>query len=125
MTPTECYQTILQHIETHDHAEAITYALILHHWLVNRGFYPDGYPPERVDEVLKELLRPACAPNAIRTPFQSLTCYECDAGQHVTSLSQAVDEGWTEIVGDKDLTVTTHLGTCPICRLQEDQQLLT
>lgn len=124
MDPTTCFLTILDHIRTHDYSEARTNAAILQAWLNNRGFYPEGHTPERVDHVLAELLKPACAPNAIRTRFQSLTCYECDAGEHIASLKQAVDEGWTEIVGDDDLTVTSHLGTCPTCRMEEDQELL-
>ncbi|APZ93423.1 hypothetical protein [Fuerstiella marisgermanici] len=124
MDPTSCYQIILELIETHDYPEARTYAVILHNWLTNRGFYPDGYELERVDHVLAALLKPACAPNAIRTRFQSITCYDCDAGQDISSVKQAIDEGWTEIVGDEDLTATSHLGTCPICRMRQDQELL-
>ena len=124
MDSTSCYLIILERIETHDYTDARTYAVILHNWLTHRGFYPNGYEPERVDHVLEELLKPACAPNAIRTRFQSITCYECDAGQHLASIRQAVDEGWTEIIGGEDLTVTSHLGTCPICRIRQDQELL-
>ena len=124
MDPTRCYQLILEHLETHDYAEARIYAAILHSWLEKRGFYPDGYPPERVDALLAELLKPACAPNAIRTTFQSLTCYDCDAGQDIASLQQAIDEGWTDLVGDEDLTVTSHFGSCPLCRMQQSQEWL-
>lgn len=124
MDPTTCYQMILEYIETHDYTEARIYAAILQNWLANRGFYPDGYPPERVDEVLEQLLKPACAPNAIRTPFRSIVCYDCNTGQHLKSLKEAIDEGWTDIVGDKDLTASSHLGTCPTCRMREDQELL-
>lgn len=124
MDPTNCYQIILQFVESHDYAEARTYAAILFRWLTNGGFYPEGYTPERVDAVLDELLKPACAPNAIRTKFKSITCYDCDAGQDVASLKQAIDNGWIEIVGDVDLTMTSHLGTCPMCRIEQSQELL-
>lgn len=124
MAATTCFLTILDHIRTRDYSEARTYAAILQAWLNNCGIYPEGHSPERVDHVLAELLKPTCAPNAIRTRFQSLTCYECDAVELIASLEQAVDEEWTEIVGDDDLMVTSHLETCPICRIDEDQELL-
>jgi len=124
MAPTTCFLTILEYIRTFDYSEARTYAAILQTWLSNRGFYPEDYPPEYVDSVLAELLKPACAPNGIRTRFESLTCYECDAGQDIASLKQAIDDGWIELVGDKDLTVTSHLGTCPTCRMRQVGDLL-
>lgn len=125
MDPTTCFQFIRDLVETHDYAEARTYAAILFRWLSGGGFYPEGYQPERVDAVLEELLNAASAPNAIRTKFQSITCYDCDAGQDITSLKQAIDEGWIDIVGDDDLTVTSHLGTCPVCRMEGSQELLS
>ena len=120
MDPTSCYHLILDYLATHDYVEATTYARILQNWLAHRGFYPEGYSPENVDALLNELLKPACASNAMEMRFQSLSCYHCDAGQHIASLPQAIDEGWIEIMGDEELTVTSHLGTCPTCRMAQD-----
>ena len=125
MDPTRCYLLILEHLETLDYAEARTYAGILHNLLEKRGFYPEGYQPERVDAVLEELLKPACAPSAIRVTFRSLTCYDCDVGQDIVSLQQAIDDGWTELVGHESLTAISHRGICPACRMQQSQKWLT
>lgn len=120
MDPTTCYQTILGYIETHDYSEARAYALTLQNWLSNRGFYPDGYVPACVDAILTQILKPACSPDAIRTLFRSLACFDFDAGQEIASLKQAIDEGWTEIQPDEKILVATHLGTCLICRMEHD-----
>ncbi|APZ94528.1 hypothetical protein [Fuerstiella marisgermanici] len=125
MDPTTCYELILEYIESHDYSEARIYAAILHNWLAHRGFYPEGCVPERVDEVLEHLLKPACLPGAMRTRFRSITCYDCDNGSQIGSLKEAIDDGWTAIIGDDDLKVTSHLGTCPLCRMRDSQELLT
>ncbi|MEZ6063574.1 MAG: hypothetical protein R3C19_24760 [Planctomycetaceae bacterium] len=124
MGPTNCYRTILESIASRNYSRASQYALILQHWLNLGGLHPDGVTPVRVADVLSRLLEPACDPSALNTPFTSLTCSDCDDGQHIASLTEAIDAGWTEIRPVSNLLEATHLGLCPDCRREQDYELL-
>ncbi|MEZ6129184.1 MAG: hypothetical protein R3C59_10920 [Planctomycetaceae bacterium] len=124
MDPTRCYQHILDALRTKDDAEARRAASALRDWLETGGCFPEGQNPVCVEFLLNRLLQPACAANVDQFPFLSITCYDCDAGQHIASIEQALIEGWTEIEADEKLRVTSHLGICPECRRAQDRELL-
>jgi hypothetical protein len=46
----------------------------------------------------------------------TLTCAECDAGDHITSYDQASAEGWTRVTYAPDLPMANYVGICPDCR---------
>jgi hypothetical protein len=47
--------------------------------------------------------------------FRSISCIECDDGQHIGTRKQAERNGWTEIYEQDDCCETTHYGLCPDC----------
>lgn len=49
-------------------------------------------------------------------PVFSLTCQECDAGQGVASMEEAVAAGWLDIVPAGGLIEANYCGLCPTCR---------
>jgi len=55
----------------------------------------------------------------------SLTCRQCDAGQHITCYEEAVLEGWMEIhEAEEDWRTSdmlgNYMGLCPDCRAEEE-----
>ena len=46
----------------------------------------------------------------------TLTCAECDDGDHITSFDQALVEGWTRNTYAPDLPMANYVGMCPRCR---------
>jgi hypothetical protein len=124
MDPSICYLTILEAIREHDYARAREYALILQGWIDSGGFLPNGFDPGEVQSTIADLLCPACEPGALERPFLSLQCMHCDAGDDVSSLTDAIDDGWTSIESTvRDSTWTSHLGLCPDCRHARDENI--
>lgn len=51
----------------------------------------------------------------------SLVCERCDAGMEVDTYEQALDEAWTSISYEPDLSMANFLGLCPDCREAEER----
>ena len=50
----------------------------------------------------------------------SLVCERCDAGMEVETYEQALDEAWTNISYEPELSMANFLGLCPECRRAEE-----
>jgi hypothetical protein len=50
----------------------------------------------------------------------SLVCERCDAGMDIETYEQAMDEGWTDISYEPDLSSANFIGLCPDCRRAEE-----
>jgi hypothetical protein len=75
------------------------------------------------DYALARLLRPVNLPASLSFPFRNIQCTYCDAGDIITSLKQAIDEGWVGIDFAADYSQASHLGACSNCRRFEDEDL--
>ncbi|MEX2170726.1 MAG: hypothetical protein WD851_15525 [Pirellulales bacterium] len=51
----------------------------------------------------------------------SLVCERCDAGMEVETYEQALDEAWTNISYEPELSMANFLGLCPDCRRAEER----
>jgi hypothetical protein len=123
MDPTTCYMTILEATREHDWARAREYALILKGWLESGGFYPKGYEVNEIRDTLERILRPACRPDSLQFPFNSIQCFHCDAGKDIDDLEDAIDLGWIKIEPEMELANYSHIGLCPECRrIEEDDR---
>ncbi len=93
MDPTICYITILDSIRDHDYALAREHDMFLKGWLDSGGFRPTGFEGNDVQIVLARVLRPVYLPASLSFPFRSIQCSYCDAGDIITGLKQAIEEG--------------------------------
>jgi len=51
----------------------------------------------------------------------SLCCTGCDVGEGIATPEQAIAEGWSDIEEDFVGNSWNYLGTCPVCR-EEDER---
>ena len=114
MDPNRCYELLLEAVSNNNQREARSYASVLRDWLRRGGFYPTAVTRGTIDRQITELLTTVDV-ESLRIPFTSLCCFDCDAGSHIASVSEAMGEGWTEIRADDNQRVSSHLGYCPNC----------
>jgi hypothetical protein len=122
MNPNRCYCEMLSAMADKDHGAARGYALALQSWLADGGAYPADHLPSMVDRSVANVLRAtATCPAGIEEGYEfSLVCFDCDAGMHIDSREQALNEGWSDIEFAPDLSNANYLGLCPDCRTRQD-----
>ena len=114
MDPNETYRDMLAAMKAGDHETARSLALALKDWFAHGGFDPDQCMSDAMDAYIASVLR-RTAGKAPDVPF-SLVCERCDAGEHIETEEQAIEEGWVDIWPALDLPQANYCGTCPECQ---------